>query len=191
MELKETPAQKCIHHDAAWWISKQRCENKSLFVPFSKDKRYQGLSRRVLVIVSKLEELLSRCLLTWPSISAACCNSQHHRRHGYNTALPHEPGRLYRCETDACFPLPAVRKFSQCMLFFVDISFIYQQWNQWRAWCQNLFQETVISWMGWKSIEEVYIHSYTDSHLYLCLLILADAFMQSNWAELLRIKGLV
>lgn len=99
MGLKEMPSQKCIHHDAAWHISKQRCQNKSLFVPFSKDERYQGLSLGVLVIVSKLEELLSLHLLTWPSISAACCNSQHHRRHGYNTALQHRPGRLYLSET--------------------------------------------------------------------------------------------
>lgn len=42
-------SKKFIHHDAAWHISKQRCQNKTLFAPFSKDKCYQGLSfsRRV------------------------------------------------------------------------------------------------------------------------------------------------
>lgn len=46
----------------------------------------------MLVIVSKLEKLLSLRLLTWPSISAACCHSQHHCHHGYNTYVATQAG---------------------------------------------------------------------------------------------------
>lgn len=92
-------------HDTS--VNKGAKINLSLFHSAKTSVIRGSLSLGVLVIVSKLEELLSLRLLTCPSISAACCHSQHHCCHGYNKALPHRPGRLYMSETDVCFPLPA------------------------------------------------------------------------------------
>lgn len=127
----------------------------------------------VLVIVPKLEELLSLSLLTWPSISAACCNSQHHCRHGYNTALPHKPGRLYLPETDVCFLFPTERftseSFPNSCPPFVDISFIYHQWNQGRVVMpekRNKYRMRRKSITGWYSIyPQILIHIWIHPNL--------------------------